>query len=130
MCAYGMISEELLEKVSNSKNPLAKYIKGASPFFLNFLRSLGVQGELDFPDALASAYLLSPQIFKTAEIPLFVETEGSCMGQSLPVPSGKWYENLEDSRQFNADRYIAPVNVMLEADNGEFVKLIQKLFEL
>jgi uridine nucleosidase len=130
VCDYGMISEQLLDKVSNSINPLAKYIKGASPFFMQFLRSIGIQDKLDFPDALAAAYLLIPEKFKTIEIPLFVEVEGSCMGQSVPVPTGKWYENLQDTRQFGADRHIAPVNVMLEVDNQAFIELIRDLFKI
>lgn len=128
VCAYGMIPDQFLEKIYESKHPLSPFIKGATPFFKKFLVSLGVEGELDFPDALAAAYLLAPEIFSTKEYSLYVETEGSCMGQTVPVQGKKWYENLKDTRHFKADESISTVTVMTQADNLKFLELIESLF--
>jgi len=128
VCAFGKIPDELLDKISNSKNPLATIIKGATPFFKDFFRTLDIEEHLDFPDAMAAAFLLAPEIFITEELPLFVETEGSCMGQTLAVPRNKWYEDPNDKRKFQADDHIAPVNVMFKADNIKFLNLLEALF--
>ena len=127
-CPYGMISEEMIDEIGHADKALAPYIAGAVPFFKNFLESYGFSHkEVDFPDALAAAYLLEPEMFETEKIHLFVETEGSCQGQSVEVPHGKWYENLEDSRTFKADNSIAPVNVMFKVDHERFLDMITKL---
>jgi purine nucleosidase len=127
VCAYGMIPQKLLDQICSAKKPLSPYIAGALPFFQKFLETFNVFGQVDFPDALAAAYLLAPEIFTVEEIPLFVETEGSCMGQSLPVPAGKWYEDLRANKHFRADDSIAPVKVMFKVDNDKFLDMIEHL---
>jgi len=128
VCAFGMIPEDLLDEICNAEKPLAPYIAGAVPFFKNFLETYGfAHDQVDFPDALAAAYLLKPEIFKVEDVQLFVETDGSCQGQSIEVPHGKWYENLDDTRTFDADRSIAPAKVMFEVDTKEFLSLVKSL---
>jgi len=127
VCAYGMIPQDLLDKVCRANKPLSSYIAGALPFFQNFLKTFGVFDKVDFPDALAAAYLLAPEIFTEEELPLFVEAEGSCMGQSLPVPTGKWYEDLRANRHYRADDSIAPVKVMFKVDTQAFLSLVENL---
>ncbi len=127
VCPFGMIPQALLDKVYAADKPLAKFIAGATPFFQEFLKIFNVYGQVDFPDSLAAAYLLAPEIFTIEEIPLYVETEGACMGQSLPVPSGKWYEDLNSRAHYKADDHIFPVKVMFKADTAGFLELIEKL---
>ncbi len=128
VCAYGMIPDDMLYKICKSDKPLTPYIAGAVPFFKNFLETHGfAHNEVDFPDALAAAYLLEPEMFDVEEVHLFVEAEGSCQGQSVEVPHGKWYENLEDIRTFEADNSLAPVNVMFKAKTDRFIDLITRL---
>jgi len=125
--AYGMVPQALLDKICAANKPLTPYIAGALPFYQDFLKTFGIYDEVDFPDALAAGYLLAPEIFTVEEMPLFVETEGACRGQSLPVPRGKWYEDMKDDRHFSADDSIAPVKVMLKADTEKFLDLVEKL---
>lgn len=127
VCAHGMIPQTLLDRICNADKGLTPYIAGALPFFQNFLKHFNIYNGADFPDALASAYLLSPDIFTIEILPLYIEAEGACMGQSLPVPTGKWYEDLHDIRIFSANRSISPVNVMFEVDQRKFLELIEEL---
>jgi inosine-uridine nucleoside N-ribohydrolase len=127
VCAYGILPQTLLDKVCSANTPLAPYIKGSVPFFQAFLTRFEIHDGVEFPDALAAAYLLEPKLFTLEKVPLFVETEGSCLGQSIPVPFGKWYEDQTDNTPYKADHYIGPVNVMLKADTQGFLKLIEKL---
>lgn len=127
VCQYGMVPQTLLDKVCKADKALSPYIAGALPFFQDFLKTFGVYDQVDFPDALAAAYLLAPDIFTVEDLPLFVEAEGSCMGQSLPVPTGKWYEDLNANRHYPADDSIAPAKVLFKVDTQGFLSLVEKL---
>jgi len=122
-----MIPHNMLDAIAHSSNPLAPYIEGAMPHYLNFIAQYGFTDKGDFPDALAAAYLLDEAIFEIESIPLYIETEGPCMGQSVPVRAGKWYQNLTDERFFSANASISSVNVLLNEDGTRFLKFIEDL---
>ena len=127
VCNMAMVPNELLDKICKADKPLAHLIAGALPFYQDFLKNFEIYDRVDFPDALASAYLLAPEIFKVQEMPLYVEADGACMGQSLAVPIGKWYEDKNDNRHFSADDSIAPVNVLVDVDVDQFLALVETL---
>ena len=122
-----MISNSLLDKVIAAGKPLSPYIGGALPFYQNFLSKFGIYDKVDFPDTLAAAYLLEPDIFTIEKIPLFIETEGSCLGQSVPVPTSKWYEDIKDTTHYKADETISPVNVLVKENSQQYFNLVEKL---
>lgn len=127
VCAHGMIPQTAIDQICQSDKNLAPFIAGGLPFFQNFLKQYGVFDEVDFPDALATAYLLEPGIFSVEKIPIFIETEGSVMGQSIPVPSGSWYQDTSDKLTFSADRSTEPVNVMFDVETDKFIDLVMEL---
>jgi purine nucleosidase len=124
---FGMVPQVLLDKISVSAKPLSKIVAGAMPFYQRFIESTGIHGEVDFPDAFAAGYLIQPEIFTMEEIPIFIETEGACRGQSVPVRRGNWYETEDDFRRSETDRNISSARVMLEADTGKFLALVERL---
>jgi inosine-uridine nucleoside N-ribohydrolase len=124
---YGMVPQALLDKICEAEKPLTPYITGSLPFFQDFLETTGIYGKAYFPDTLAIGYLLAPEIFTVEEMPLYVEAEGTCRGQSVPVQRGKWYEDIDDTRKFSADDNIAPVKVLLKADTEKFLALLETL---
>lgn len=126
VCSKGLIPSKLLEKIGNGRNPLAPYMKGSLPFFQNFLKLFELGDSVTLPDTLASAYLLEPDIFTIKEEYLFVETEGSCMGQSLAVPRGKWYEDPNSNARYAADNHIGLVDVLLDVEQDRFLKLLEQ----
>ncbi|MHB8807024.1 MAG: nucleoside hydrolase [Anaerolineaceae bacterium] len=127
VCSQGLIPQQLLEKIGNGKSPLAPYMKGSLPFFQNFLKLFEMGETVTLPDTLASAYLLNPDMFKIEKAYLFVETEGSCMGQSLAVPRGKWYEDPNSKIRYAADDHIGSVDVLLDVNANHFIELLEKL---
>jgi len=127
VCAHGMIPQALLDKICSADKSLTPFIAGSVPFFKKFLEMYDIYDRVDFPDALAVGFILEPDIYTVEEVPLFIETEGSCLGQSLEVPGGKWYQNLEDQREFPADRTIANANVMFKVDEQPFLGLVEDL---
>ena len=127
VCAYGMIPQSLLDKICHADKALTPFIAGSVPYFQKFLEMYDITDRVDFPDALAVGYILEPDLYSVEEVPLFIETEGSCLGQSLEVPSGKWYQNLSDQREFPADRTISKSNVMFKVDEQRFLGLVEDL---
>ena len=127
--ASSMISNAILDKIIAAGKPLSPYIGGAFPFYQNFLSKFGIFDKVDFPDTLASAYLLEPEIFTIEKIPLFIETEGSCIGQSVPVSTGKWYQDMEDTKKYKADESISPVNVLVKENSQQYFDLVEKLLD-
>ncbi|MEA3325939.1 MAG: nucleoside hydrolase [Chloroflexota bacterium] len=127
VCAHGMIPQALLDKIYSADKSLTPFIAGSVPFFQKFLEMYDIYDRVDFPDVLAVGYILEPNIYTVEEVPLFIETEGSCIGQSLEVPGGKWYQNLEDEREFPADRTISHANVMFKVDEQRFLGLVEDL---
>ena len=123
----GMLPQVLLDRIRAAQKPLTPYIAGSLPFFQRFLDNVGIHGEAHFPDTLAAAYLLMPEIFETEDINLYVETESSCKGQSIPVHRGSWYEDIDDTQIYDADKNIGIVKVLLKADNARFQTLVETL---
>ena len=122
-----MISNEILKKITSADKPLSKYIAGALPFYQAFLSKFGIYDRVDFPDTLAAAYLLEPEIFTIEKTPVFVETEGSCLGQSVAVPTGKWYEDLKNQTPYKADESIAPISVLIKENSQQYFDLVERL---
>jgi purine nucleosidase len=127
VCAYGMVPEDLVRRICAGGTPLAPFIAGSLPFFRSFLEGSGLIGSIRYPDVLAAAYLLEPELFEAEELPLYVETEGACRGQSVAVPRGKWYQNKSDTRFFPADEKIAPVKVLFRARTEGILALLERL---
>jgi inosine-uridine nucleoside N-ribohydrolase len=127
VCSRGLIPQQLLEKIGCGKSPLAPYMKGSLPFFQKFLELFELKDAVTLPDTLASAYLLKPEMFTLERTYLFVETEGSCMGQSLAVPRGKWYEDPGSKARYAADDHIGLVDVLLDVVLDQFLDLMQNL---
>lgn len=127
VCNPALIPLSLIEKIGTARKPLAKFIAGSTPFYREFLKVLHLFEHVEYPDAVAAAYLLQPDIFTTEHMPLFVETEGSCQGQSLPVPAGSWYEDPGNQDRFKADAHISPATLLTTIDVERYLQLLEKL---
>lgn len=127
VCDGGMVPQAALEKICSADKPLAPYIAGSLPFFQKFLEQYNIFEKVDFPDALAAAYLLEPEIFTVERSRVFVETEGSCQGQSVEVPRSQWYQDASEKRTFDADQSTGLMDVLFGVDTDKFNELILNL---
>jgi uridine nucleosidase len=88
-----VMTEAYLRSLShplNPFNPLTEFIHRITPVYLNYYREHnGVDG-LYTHDPSAVAYAIDPTLFTTRRVPLFVETEGRCAGQSVADPRHLW----------------------------------------
>lgn len=124
---FGIIPPDLLERICSTQKPLTPYIAGALPFYKKFSEMVDGQDKVFFPDTLAAGYLLAPEIYTLEETKLYVETEGACKGQSVPVNRQRWFEIEGDDRVFDADSNMGLVKVMTKVDKGKFLALVEKL---
>jgi len=122
-----MVPNALLEKVCDASKPLSPLIAGSTPFYRQFLESIGVFDLVDFPDALAAAYLLQPGLFTSNRLPVFVETEGNCAGQTLALPDGKWYQDPGDQKHFKPDEKCGVINILEHVDQKGFLALFEEI---
>jgi hypothetical protein len=63
-------------------------------------------------------------MFTVERTRVFVETEGSCQGQSVEVTGRQWYQDVSSEREFSADRSAGLIDVMFAVDTNKFNDLI------
>jgi inosine-uridine nucleoside N-ribohydrolase len=79
-----VMTKNYLDKLGNVGNPATELIRQVLPFYQQFhMEEYGLNGDLHTHDPSAIAYLLDPALFQAEQIPAFVETVGSCSGQTV-----------------------------------------------
>jgi inosine-uridine nucleoside N-ribohydrolase len=80
-----VMTEKYLEVLGEVGNPATDLIKRILPFYQDYHdQAYGMGGDIHTHDPSAIAYLLNPGLFQTESMPVFVETEGHCAGQTVP----------------------------------------------
>lgn len=79
-----VMTKNYLDKLCSVGNPATEMIRQVLPFYQQFhMEEYGLNGDLHTHDPSAIAYLLDPALFQAEQIPAFVETVGSCSGQTV-----------------------------------------------
>jgi len=79
-----------LAAITHSHTPVANLIAQIAPvYFDSYLTRYGMDS-IPLHDPSAMAYALDPTLFETRRLPLYVETEGRCAGQTVPDPRRQW----------------------------------------
>jgi purine nucleosidase len=80
-----------LAKLASAGNKATDFISRVLPLYQRFHDGVyGPTGEIHTHDPSAIAYLIDPTLFKTQSMPVFVETEGRCAGDTVPDPFHQW----------------------------------------
>jgi len=88
-----IMSAEYLDKLCRSGNPATDLIGRILPVYQEFHDKIyGMGGAIHTHDPSAIAYLLDPDLFETEHLPVYVETEGHCAGQTVPDRRRQWIE--------------------------------------
>jgi purine nucleosidase len=102
-----------LEEICNAGNPATDLLKRILPCYQNYFEgTFGMTG-IHTHDPSAIAYLIDPKLFRTEHWPIFVETEGHCMGQTVPDYRNRWGK-------------LPPSNVCLGVDAPAVLDLIKE----
>lgn len=88
-----VMTVEYLNKLCQSGNPATDLIGQILPAYQEFHDQVyGMGGAIHTHDPSAIAYLLDPDLFQTERMPVYVETEGKCAGQTVPDRCRQWIE--------------------------------------
>jgi len=86
-----VMTPDYLESIRQAGNPATELIFSILPFYQAFHNQVyGMGGAIHTHDPSAIAYLINPALYHTQELPVFVETEGHCAGQTVPDPRRQW----------------------------------------
>jgi purine nucleosidase len=82
-----IMTRQYLEGLGKAGNPATNLITRILPCYQDYHdKNYGMGGNIHTHDPSAIAYLIDPTLFKTKLLPVFVETEGRCAGQTVPDP--------------------------------------------
>lgn len=91
-----VMDNDYLQSIFASQTPYANLLARIVPHYQRFHADYYQnQGALHTHDPSAIAYLLRPDLFKTARWRVRVETQGWATGQVIPDRLGKWYDGRE-----------------------------------
>ncbi len=76
-------------------NPRTDFIGRIVPFYLNFYQTVNHVDGLYTHDPSAMAFVIDPSLFQTERMPVFIETEGRCAGQTVADRRRQWLEGPE-----------------------------------
>ncbi len=103
-----------LKSIFNTGKPATNLIKRILPCYQAFHDKIyNMKGAIHTHDPSAVAYLINPDLYKAQELPVFVETEGHCAGQTVPDVRKQWDD-------------VPMINVCLEVDADGVLELYQQ----
>ena len=86
-----VISREIWREIFKADNPAVRLIESILPCYQKFFdNSYGLDGAIYTHDPSAIAYVINPDWFETKSVPVFVETEGRCVGQTVADWDRQW----------------------------------------
>jgi len=86
-----VMTQAYLDYLYQARNPATEFIQKILPFYQRFHDSIyAMDGAIHTHDPSAVAYAIDPSLFATRQMPVYVETEGRCAGDTVPDPQGEW----------------------------------------
>ncbi len=83
------LSEADLAEMARAGRPATDFIARIAPVYFAAYQAVGLDA-IPLHDPSAVAYALDPTLFETRSLPLYVECEGRCAGQTIADPGGLW----------------------------------------
>lgn len=109
-----LMTPAFFDEIFQAKNAATELIRKILPIYQDYHdRFHGMQGSIHTHDPSAIAYVIAPHLFKTVSVPVFVETEGRCKGQTVVDWHGQWEERT-------------PIQVCREVDAAGVLTLIKE----
>jgi uridine nucleosidase len=91
-----VMTPQFLEEIYQTHNPVTALMQRILPVYQDFHRQVyGMEGGIHTHDPSAIAYVLNSDLFRTESVPVFVETEGRCKGQTVADWHRQWENRPE-----------------------------------
>jgi purine nucleosidase len=86
-----LMTAEMLEALERAHTPATDFMTKILPIYRRFHHeAYGMGSAIHTHDPSVIAYLIDPSLYQTQRLPVFVETEGRCAGQTVPDPHHQW----------------------------------------
>ncbi len=108
-----VMSRAYLDELAEAHNPLTSFIARIAPFYFNFYRETYNVDGVYTHDPSAIAYAVDPTLFHAKRLPVLVETEGHCAGQTVPDCRKQWADSTE-------------INVCVDVDSARLLALFKE----
>jgi uridine nucleosidase len=93
---HTVMTAQMLVDLANAHNPATDFLTRILPLYQRFHAEVyGMGGAIHTHDPSVIAYLIDPSLYQTRSMPIFVETEGRCAGQTVPDPRHFWIDGPE-----------------------------------
>ena len=115
-----VIRPEYLSRLYAAGNPAVKLLERIQPCYQEFHEQVyGLKGAFHTHDPSVIAYLLAPDLYTCEQMPVYVETEGRCMGKTI----ADQHHQLQG--RDSAER--PEVNIALEVNEAGVLELLFNL---
>jgi uridine nucleosidase len=85
-----IMSSHYLEELAKARRPATNFISQIVPAYQDGYRRRQTLDGIPTHDPAAMAYAIDPSLFHTQRVPLYVELEGRCAGQTVADIYGHW----------------------------------------
>ncbi len=109
-----IMSPEVLDSIGTIGTPQASHLAAILPFYREFYKAFLVETAIHVHDSTAISYLLKPELFKTVQQPVCVDT-GSGAGR------GKTWAGRSNSEEAWSDR--RDINICIDVDADSVINL-------
>ena len=124
---------EYFEKLYKVENPTVRLLEKIQPCYQAFHEQIyNLKGAIHTHDPAVIAYLLAPELFKCEEMPVYVVTEGLCLGKTIADKHHHIFSSTQQSRGIGEEIDLTAVerpatNIALGVDEEG---VLQLLFDL
>jgi len=110
-----VITPAFLKRLYAANNPATQFLERIQPCYQQFHEEIyGMQGAFHVHDPSVVAYMLMPELYHCKQMPVYVESEGRCLGQTVADGRKQWGER-------------SLTNIPLEVDEPGVLELLFKL---
>ncbi len=89
-----IMTKEYVDDLGHTGNRATDFIAKILPFYQAYHHQcLGMGGAIHTHDPSAIAYLIDQTLFKTQMMPVFIEVDGRCAGDTVPDPYHMWIDH-------------------------------------
>jgi len=128
-----VMTPEYLEKLYAAGNPAVQLLEKIQPCYQAFHEQLyGMKGAIHTHDPAVNAYLLKPELFKCEDMPVYVVTEGVCIGKTIADKHHHIFSSAQQRKGIGEEGGVAAVErpsttIPLQADEASVLDLLFKL---
>ena len=89
-----IMTKQYLDNLAHTGNRATDFISKILPFYQAYHHQWnGMKGDIHTHDPSAIAYLIDRTLFKTKMMPVFIEVDGMCAGDTVPDPYHMWIDH-------------------------------------